>query len=165
MNRTAPAPLSTATLNRADPCLDLSIGFHAMIAKGTDRPFAWQAVAQGADGRSFAAISASLLPEQRPALEARRITLAMERAAELGIHRGEAFIAVPLGAAAGLAEPLLSHLFRAALANGVSSDRLVVEINADERGDLDHAIGLAEACTRRGLSVTLDAFAAVPIWK
>jgi EAL domain-containing protein (putative c-di-GMP-specific phosphodiesterase class I) len=160
MTAIQPATLSNATLNRADPRLDLTIGFHPMIAKGADRPFAWQAVARGMDGRSFAAISASLHPEQRPALEARRITLALERAAELDMHRGEAMITLPLGAAAGLAEPLLSHLFRSALANGVATDRLVVEINADERGDLDHAAALAEACTRRGLSVALDAFAA-----
>jgi EAL domain-containing protein (putative c-di-GMP-specific phosphodiesterase class I) len=154
---------STAALNRADPRLDLAIAFHPMIAKGTDRPFAWQAVATGGNGRGFAALSASLLPEQRPAIEARRITLALEQAAAMGIHRTEALIALPLGAAAGLAEPLLSHLFRAALANGVATDRLVVEINADERGDLESAAALAEACTRRGLSVTLDGFAAGPI--
>jgi EAL domain-containing protein (putative c-di-GMP-specific phosphodiesterase class I) len=158
-----PAALSTATLNRGDARLDLVIGFYPMIAKGGDRPFAWQAVASGADGRSFAAISASLLPEQRPALEARRITLALERAAELGINRSEALIAVPLGAAAGLAEPLLSHLFRAALASGIPTEQLVVEISADERGDPGHAAALAEACSRRGLSITLDAFAVGPV--
>lgn len=160
---TATATTSAAALNRADPRLDLAIAFHPMIAKGTDRPFAWQAVAAGSNGRSFAALSASLLPEQRPALEARRITLALEHAAAMGIHRTEALIALPLGAAAGLAEPLLSHLFRAALANHVPTDQLVVEINADERGDLESAAALAQACTRRGLSVTLDGFAAGPI--
>lgn len=163
MTATNAATLSTATLNRADPRLDLAIGFRPMIAKSADRPFAWQAVASGTDGRSFAAISASLLPEQRPALEARRITLTLERAAALGLHRSEALIAVPLGAAAGLAEPLLSHLFRTALANHVATERLVVEISADERGDLDQAVALAEACTRRGISITLDAFAAGPV--
>ncbi|MDV3458185.1 EAL domain-containing protein [Sphingomonas sp. HF-S4] len=163
MTQTQPATQSIAPLNRADPRLDLTIGFHAVIAKGSGRPLAWQAVATGADGRSFAAISASLLPEQRPALEARRITLALERVVELGLHEGEARVALPLGAAAGLAEPLLSHLFRAALAAGVATDKLVVEISADERGDLDHAVALAEACTRRGLSLTLDAFAAGPV--
>jgi blue light- and temperature-responsive anti-repressor len=163
MIHTQPATQPNATPNRADPRLDLTIGFHAVIAKGSDRPLAWQAVATGTDGRSFAAISASLLPEQRSALEARRITLALEQAAALGIHRGDALVAIPLGAAAGLAEPLLSHLFRAALANGIATDRLVVEISADERGDFDHAVALAEACTRRGLSLTLDAFAAGPV--
>jgi EAL domain-containing protein (putative c-di-GMP-specific phosphodiesterase class I) len=157
------ASQSTATLNRADPHLDLRIGFQPMIAKGMNNAFAWQAVATGSDGRSFSAISASLLPEQRPALEARRITLALERAAAFGLHKGEALIALPLGAAAGLAEPLLSHLFRAALARGIATDRLVIEVNADERGDLDQAVALAEACTRRGLSITLDGFAAGPI--
>lgn len=154
---------STVTLNRADPRLDLRIGFQPMIAKGTNNPFAWQSIATGIDGRSFAAISASLLPEQRPALEARRITLTLESAAALGVHGGESLIAIPLGAAAGSAEPLLSHLFRAALAQGIATNRLVIEINADERGDLSHAVALADACTRRGLSVTLDGFAAGPI--
>jgi|GEM_PF-1121863 len=163
MTVTPIATMSAATLDRADSRLDLQIAFHPMIAKGSDQPFAWQAVATGINGRSFAALSASLLPDQRPALEARRITLALEQAVAKGIHRGDALIALPLGAAAGLAEPLLSHLFRAALAQGVPTDRLVVEINADERGDLDSATALAQACTRRGLSVTLDGFAAGPI--
>jgi len=155
--------MSPVTLNCADPRLDLRIGFQPMIAKGTSNPFAWQAVATGIGGRSFAALSATLLPEQRPALEARRITRSLERAAALHVHGGETLIAIPLGAAAGLAEPLLSHLFRAALAQGIATDRLVIEINADERGDLSHAVALADACTRRGLSVTLDGFAAGPI--
>lgn len=157
------ASQSTVTLNRADPRLDLRIGFQPMIAKGTSSAFAWQAVATGTDGRSFAAISASLPPEQRPALEARRITLAIEQAAAFGLHRSEALIALPLGAAAGFAEPLLSHLFRAALAQGIATDRLVIEVNADERGDLDQAVALAEACTRRGIAITLEGFAAGPI--
>jgi blue light- and temperature-responsive anti-repressor len=162
MTDTSATP-STVTLNGADPRLDLRIGFQPMIARGTSNPFAWQAVATGADGRSFAAISASLLPEQRPALEARRITLTLERAAALGVHGSEMLIAIPLGAAAGPAEPLLSHLFRAALVQGIATNRLVIEINADERGDLSRAVALADACTRRGLSVTLDGFAAGPI--
>lgn len=163
MTATPPAPMPAATLDRADPRLDLRIAFHPMIAKGSDQPFAWQAVATGANGRSFAALSASLLPEQRSALEARRITLALEQAVAMDLHRGDALIALPLGAAAGLAEPLLSHLFRVALAHGVATDRLVVEINADERGDLDSAAALVQACTRRGLLVALDGFAAGPI--
>lgn len=163
MTVTPIAPMSAATLDRADPRLDLQIAFHPMIAKGSGQPFAWRAVATGTNGRSFAALSASLLPEQRPTLEARRIALALEQAVAKGIHRGDALIAVPLGAAAGLAEPLLSHLFRTALAHGVPTDRLVIEINADERGDLDAAAALAQACTRRGLSVALDGFAAGPI--
>lgn len=163
MTATPFATMSAATLDRADPRLDLQIAFHPMIAKGSDRPFAWQAVATGGNGRSFAALSASLLPEQRPALEARRITLALEQAAAMGIHKGDALIAIRVGAAAGFAEPLLSHLFRAALVHGVATDRLVVEINVDERGDLDAATALAQACTRRGLAVTLDGFAAGPI--
>ncbi|NIJ20004.1 EAL domain-containing protein (putative c-di-GMP-specific phosphodiesterase class I) [Sphingomonas naasensis] len=163
MTATPTATISAVTLNRADARLDLQIAFHPMIAKGADRAFAWQAVATAASGRSFAALSASLLPEQRPSLEARRITLALEAAVAMELHRGDALIAIPLGAAAGLAEPLLSHLFRAALANGVPTDRLVIEINADERGDLDAAAALAQACTRRGLSVALDGFAAGPV--
>lgn len=159
----ANASQSTVKPDSADPRFDLGIGFRPIVAKGTNNPVAWQAVATGLDGRSFAAISAALLPEQRPALEARRITLALERAAALAIRNSEALVAIPLGAAVGLAEPLLSHLFRAALAQGVATNRLVIEINADERGDLDRAIALAQACTRRGLSVTLDGFAAGPV--
>ena len=83
--------MSPVTLNCADPRLDLRIGFQPMIAKGTSNPFAWQAVATGIGGRSFAALSATLLPEQRPALEARRITRSLERAAALRVHVEAAF--------------------------------------------------------------------------
>jgi blue light- and temperature-responsive anti-repressor len=161
MTATAIFPSAAATAQTDTHAL--RIAFQPMVMADSSRPFAWQAVATGANGRSFAAIAATLLPEQRPSLEARRITLALERAAALGLDRSDALIAIPLGAAAGLAQPLLTHLFRTALANGIATDRLVIEINADERGDPAHAAALAEACTHRGLSVTLDGFAAGPI--
>jgi len=144
----------------ADQRTDLVVGLHPMIAKGSTQPFAWQAIATGTCGRSFSALVATLPPVQRPVVEAQRISLAIRNAVAAGLLESDALLAIPLGAAAGLAEPLLSHLFRTALAHKLPLDRLVVEINADERGDLACAAALAEACTARGLSIALDGFAA-----
>jgi len=141
---------------------EFRIGFQPMIAADAAQPFAWQAVATGRCGRSFAAIAASLAPEARPALEAARITQSIAAAMEAGLGDTDALLALPLGAAGGMTDGLLTHLFRTALANGLSTDRLVVEISADERGDHDCAAALAEACTARGISVALDCFAAGP---
>jgi blue light- and temperature-responsive anti-repressor len=142
---------------------ELSIAFQPMVAAGASQPFAWQAVATPRSGKSFAALAASLLPEQRPALEAQRITLALETAIGHGFRETDALLALPMGAAAGMGDALLTHLFRAALALDFPADRIVVEINADERGDLDCAAALAQACTDRGMAVALDGFAAGPV--
>jgi blue light- and temperature-responsive anti-repressor len=150
----------TATAAATDHRTDLVIGFHPMIAKGSVQPFAWAAVATGACGRSFSALVAALAPVHRPMIEAQRISLAIRNAVAAGLLETDALLTIPLGAAAGLAEPLLSHLFRTALAHKLPLDRLVVEINADERGDVACVAALAEACTARGLSIALDGFAA-----
>ncbi|MBC9034009.1 EAL domain-containing protein [Sphingomonas sp. JC676] len=143
--------------------LHLEVTLKPMIALGASQPFAWQAVATASRGRSFSAAAAALPPELRISLEARRITLAVERAVAAGLLRSDALLAVPVGAAGGKTEPLLSHLFRTALAHRFPVDRLVVEVSADERGDRDSAAALIKACMARGLSVALDAFAAGPV--
>lgn len=142
---------------------DLVIAFQPMVAVNASQPFAWQAVATARCGKSFTAAAAGLLPEQRAAFEARRISLAIEAAATRGLRETGALIAIPMGAAAGMADALLTHLFRTAIAHDLPADRLVVEINADERGDLDCAAALAQACIDRGVDVALDGFAAGPV--
>ncbi|WP_404334924.1 EAL domain-containing protein [Sphingomonas sp. MMS12-HWE2-04] len=141
---------------------EFRIGFQPMIAADAGQPFAWQAVAIGRCGRSFAAIAASLAPEARPALEAARITQSIAAAMDAGLGDTDALLALPLGAGAGMVDGMLTHLFRTALQHGLSTDRLVIEISADERGDHDCAAALAEACTTRGISVALDCFGAGP---
>jgi EAL domain-containing protein (putative c-di-GMP-specific phosphodiesterase class I) len=143
--------------------LELLVTLKPMVGLGASQPFAWQAVATASHGRSFSAAAASLQPEQRISLEARRITLAVEGAVAAGLLKSDALLAVPVGAAGGNAELLLSHLFRTALAHRFPTDRLVVEVSADERGDRESAAALIKACNARGLSVALDAFAAGPV--
>lgn len=135
--------------------LQTGVTLKPMIAIGASQPFAWQAVASATHE------AASLPPAHRIALEARRITLTVERAVAAGLLRSEALLAVPVGAGAG--EALLSHLFRIALAHRFPLDRLVVEVSADERGDREVAAALVRACNMRGLAVALDAFAAGPV--
>lgn len=139
---------------------EFRIGFQPMVTADAAQPFGWQAVAIGRCGRSFAAIAANLPTEARPALEAARISQSIAAAMEAGLGDTDALLALPLGAAAGMTDGLLTHLFRTALVHGLSIDRLVIEISADERGDHDCAAALAEACTARGISVALDCFGA-----
>jgi EAL domain-containing protein (putative c-di-GMP-specific phosphodiesterase class I) len=142
---------------------DLSIAFQPMIATGAQQPFAWQALAGTRCGKSFSALSATLPPERRPDLEALRISLSLRAAVAQGLREVDALLAIPVGAGAGMADALLSHLFREAVANRFPLDRIVVEINVDERGDLDCAAALAQACADRGVALALDGFAAGPL--
>ncbi len=141
----------------------LRISFQPIVATLTGQPFAWAAIAATPGGRSFAQLAAALPPEQRPALEALRIARSIEVAAAMGLARGDAMFALPLGAAGSDPEPLVAHLFRAALAHRFPIDRIVVEINADERGDLCRVAALAEACVDRGLAIAFDRFAVGPL--
>ena len=140
----------------------LAIAFQPMISTASGLPFAWAVVATGA-GRSFAQIAAALPPAERPRLEMARISAALAGAVGAGLLEGEALLAIPVGAAHGAPEVLLAHLFRAAIEHRVPLDRVVVEINADERGDLSHVAGLAEACVDRGIAIAFDSFAVGPL--
>jgi blue light- and temperature-responsive anti-repressor len=151
----------TATLVRAEP--DLTVAFQPMIATASGMPLAWQAVATAADGRSFAQLAATLDPAQRTALEMQRLGRAIAGAVAAGLTEGEALLALPIGAAGGASELVLAHLFRTAIVHGVPLSRIVVEINADERGDLEPVAALAQACVDRGIALAFDGFAVGPL--
>lgn len=155
--------MPASTISAIDPRLALRIAFQPMHAAGIAQPFAYVACATLQDDRSFTAACAALPLEQRPALEASRIALALAAAVSTGLRDADALLAIPLGAAVGMAEPLLSHLFRTALAYRFPIDRIVVEINADERSNLQSAAAMARACTGRGLAIAFDGFAAGPV--
>lgn len=140
----------------------LAIAFQPMIATATGLPFAWAVIAT-AQGRSFPQIAAALAPADRPRLEMARISAALAGAVDAGLLDGEALLAIPVGAAHGSPDALLAHLFRAAIEHRVPVDRIVVEINADERGDLAHVAGLAQACVDRGIAIAFDSFAVGPL--
>ena len=140
----------------------LAIAFQPMIATATGLPFAWAAIAT-AQGRSYAQIAAALAPEARAELEMERISAAIAGALDAGLLDGEALLAIPGGAAGGSPEALLAHLFRTAVEHRVPVERIVVEINADERGDLAPVAALAQACVDRGIAIAFDSFAVGPL--
>lgn len=155
--------MTARTVSAIDPRLALRVTFQPMTATGVRQPFAYAALATAPEDRSFAAALSALPLEQRPALEASRIAVTLEAAVAAGLRDSDALLAVPIGAGAGMAEPLLSHLFRTALAYRFPLERIVVEINVDERGDLNCAAALARVCTGRGIAIAFDGFAAGPI--
>lgn len=142
---------------------DLIVTFQPMISTATGLPFAYRALAEGPGRRAFAAIAASLPPAQRSALEALRIERAVAAAVAAGLVESDALLTLPVSAATGDSAALLAHLFRVTLQHGFPTDRIVIEINADERGELSCATLLAEACAARGIAIALDNFAAGPL--
>ncbi len=153
--------MTTAAMPVAE--IDFAIAFQPMVAAATGLPFAWQAVATTRDGRSFSRAAAQLLPEQRPALEMQRIERVIRAAVAGGLPEGDALLAIPVGAAGGEPGPLLAHLLRIAVAHRLPLERIVVEINADERGDRVRAASLAQACADRCLGISFGGFAAGPL--
>lgn len=140
----------------------LALAFQPVVEVASARTLAVQAIVSGSDGRDFDTLLAALPHDGRHALDQRRNHLILAHAAAAVVDR-DALIVVPLRAAAGRARELLAQLCRAALANGLPLNRLVVEVSADERGDFAAVAQLVEACTARGLAVSLDRFSAGPI--
>jgi blue light- and temperature-responsive anti-repressor len=146
----------------AAPPSGLALAFQPMIAAISGQPFAWAAIAT-VKGSGFAPVAAGLAAEARLRLEMARIAAAIAGAADAGLLDGEALLAVPVGAASGAPEALLAHLFRAAIAHRVPIGRIVVEIDADERGELALVAALAQACVDRGIAIAFDGFAVGPL--
>jgi blue light- and temperature-responsive anti-repressor len=142
--------------------LQIRVDLQPIVALGSPMPFAWQADAT-ASGHCFHAVAATLPPEDRPVLEAYRIGRAIEAAAAAGLADGDALLVLPLCSATGTPDRLLAHLFRCALVHRFPTDRIVIDVSADERVNRDRAAALAEACAGRGLMVSLAAFAAGPV--
>lgn len=150
---------NAAAADRATAAVWLSANFQPLVNGGTDLPFAWRADVT-VDGIAFEAILGGLGHDIRQAIDGERAALSVREAVAKGILRTEALLIVPVNAACGSPDVTLARLLRAAARHGVPAERLVVEICADERGDLEAAERLAEACALDGLRVSLGAFAA-----
>lgn len=137
----------------------LSITLQPLVHGGSDLPFAWRAKLSS-NGLDFDALLGALVPNERQMLDCARAELAIRAAVAKGILRTEALLIVPVNAACGSPDVTLSHLLRAARANGFPASRLLIEVSADERGNLEAAERLAEACALDGLAITLGAYAA-----
>lgn len=137
----------------------LSILLQPMVRGGTDMPFAWRAKLSS-NGMAFEALLGGLAPNERQMLDCARAELAVAAAVSKGLLRTEALLIVPVNAVCGAPDVTLAHLLRTARAHGLPAGRILVEVSADERGNLEAAERLAEACAVEGLAITLGAFAA-----
>lgn len=137
----------------------LSILLQPLVHGGTDLPFAWRA-RLSSNGLAFEALLGGLAPSERQMLDCARAELAVRAAVAKGILRTESLLVVPVNAACGNPDVTLAHLLRAARTHGLPAARILVEVSADERGNLEAAERLAEACALEGLAITLGAFAA-----
>lgn len=136
----------------------LAITFHPMLRAESERAFAWRAEVTGTKGWTIDSVLGILAPAERDALDACCATLAVTQAAARGLGRTEALLIVPVHAACEAPDRILGDIVRTARAHGLSTDRLVIEVSADEREDLESAERLAEACAIEGLAVALGGF-------
>ena len=137
----------------------LSIHLNTLVHGCTDLPFAWRA-GVSCRGMGFEALLGGLAPNERQMLDCARAELAVGAAVLKGLLRTDALLIVPVNAACGAPDVTLAHLLRAAAAHDVPAARILIEVSADERGNLEAAERLAEACAIEGLAVILGAFAA-----
>lgn len=136
----------------------LAITFHPLVRAESERAFAWRAEVTGKNGWKIELVLDILDPAERDALDAYCAALAVTQAVARGLGRTEALLIVPVHAATEAPDKILTHLADTARRHGLSPDRIIVEISADERGDLESAERLAEACAIEGLAVTLGEF-------
>ena len=136
----------------------LSITLQPLVHGGSDVPFAWRGQVSS-NGLAFEALLGGLAPNERQMLDCARAELAVAAAVAKGILRTESLLIVPVNAACGAPDITLAHLLRTARAHGLPAARILIEVSADERGNLEAAERLAEACAIEGLAISLGAFA------
>jgi len=150
MPNAAPTDLATA----------LAVAFQPLMRGDSDRPFAWRAEVTGTGNNRWTLddVVGLIAPAEGEALVRYCAALAIERAVARGLGRTEALLIVPVNAVCAETCQIVIEIAEAARAHGLAADRIVVEISADERGDLESAERLAEACALEGLSVALGGF-------
>lgn len=152
-------PVSSSPLSNSG--VELSVAFQPMLHG--EAIFAFRAEVTGPGGRAFEAVLGALAPEKRHALDCRRAALAIRQAIIAGIVQSEALLLLPVNAASATPEALIRDLMTAAHDNGLPADRLVLEISADERGNLGASARFAQLCTEAGISIALSSFASGPL--
>ncbi len=135
-----------------------AIRFDPLVRAESDLPFAWRAVVTGRNGWTLNAVLGILAPAERDALDAFCATLAVTQAAARGVARTEALLIVPVHAGCEAPDQILGLVAETARRHGLDATRIVIEISADERGDLESAERLAEACAIEGLAISLGDF-------
>lgn len=136
----------------------LAITFHPLVRAESERAFAWRAEVTGKNGWTIDSVLDILEPAECDALDSFCATLAVREAVARGLARTEALLIVPVHAGCETPDRLLGELIATALTHGLAAERIVVEISADERGDLEAAERLAEACAIEGLATSLGGF-------
>lgn len=146
---------------QTDLAAALAVGFQPLMRDESDRPFAWRAevTGTGTNGWTLDQVLSLIAPAEAEALACFCATLAIERAAARGLGRTDALLIVPVNQACATTGQAPWEIARAAHEHGLALDRIIVEISADERGCIESAERLAEACALEGLSVALGGFA------
>ncbi|MES2443310.1 MAG: EAL domain-containing protein [Pseudomonadota bacterium] len=143
---------------QTDLATALAITFHPLVRADSERAFAWRAEVTGRNGWTLDAVLGILAPAERDALDCFCATLAVTQAAARGLGRTEALLIVPVHAACETPDRILADIARTARHHGIATDRIIIEVGADERDCLESAERLAEACAIEGLSVALCGF-------
>jgi EAL domain-containing protein (putative c-di-GMP-specific phosphodiesterase class I) len=147
------------TATQTDLAAALTVKFHPLVRGDSELPFAWRAEVIGVNGWTLHGVLGLLPPAEADALACYCAALAIGKAVARGLTRTEALLILPVPPVCALSGQAIFDIVAAAQHHGLPTDRIVVEISADERICPESADRLAEACALDGLPVALGAFA------
>lgn len=140
---------------------DLAMAFQPIVDVETGRPFAYEALVRGADGRGAGEVIASVTPETRYAFDQQCRVAAIEGAVAAGLLAGEARLSINfLPNAVYSPVACIQLTMRTARATGMPVDRLIFEFTENERMDAAHVTDIVESYRRMGFATAIDDFGA-----
>lgn len=140
---------------------DLAMAFQPIVDVETGRPFAYEALVRGADGRGAGEVLAGVTAETRYAFDQQCRVAAIEGAVAAGLLGGDARLSINfLPNAVYSPVACIQLTIRTARATGLPVDRLIFEFTENERMDAAHVTDIVESYRRMGFATAIDDFGA-----
>ena len=139
----------------------LAMAFQPIVDIERGRPFAYEALVRGADGRGAGEVLAGVTPETRYAFDQQCRVAAIEGAVAAGLLGGDARLSINfLPNAVYSPVACIQLTLRTARATGMPIDRLIFEFTENERMDAAHVTDIVESYRRMGFATAIDDFGA-----
>ena len=141
---------------------DIAMAFQPIVDVETGRPFAYEALVRGADGRGAADVLASVTAGNRYAFDQKCRVAAIEGAVAAGILDTDARLSINfLPNAVYSPMACIQLTLKTARATGLPTDRLIFEFTENEEmADTDHVKTIVETYARMGFGTAIDDFGA-----
>lgn len=145
----------------AAPSFDLRMAFQPIVDIRTDRVFAYEALARGAQGESAGEVLAGIGADAIYAFDQQCRVAAIRQAVAAGIVDTGARLSINFMPNA-VYSPLacIQLTLKTAGETGFPTDRLIFEFTETEKLDAEHVAGIVEAYRKLGFATALDDFGA-----